>query len=280
MFSKILTRISSFFFKEIILSLGFNLKGFEKVLYYTDINEDYVSYLSNISFIALFFLIVFEFFLIYLMVNWGILFNLLSFVITIIVSFTFGFMVFLILYKYPFYLLNSKKRKIDDEFKKTIRHLAVLRDDNLTITDVLNVFKNLETNFFLSKEAKKIISLTDYNHNLRDTFKSVINESFSEIEKNFFRKLIDVIDKKENLDHVVLEFLNNLEQSRREISEQKKSRVNLLFLVSIFLFFIFLTILIILFVILSTSIYLKQALLFFSIIFSVIEFVLVIILYK
>ncbi len=280
MFSKFLTQISSFFFKDLVLMFKDNLKSFEKVLDYTGINEDSVSYISNILFIALFFLIVIEFALIFLMIKLNILFNIFSFFITVFIAFTFSFMIFLLLYKYPYYLLDAIKKEIGDEFNRTIRHLSVLKDENLTIEDVLKVFENLENNDLLSKEAKKIMALTNYNHNLRDTFKSIISETYSEIEKNFFRKLIDVIDKKENLNQVVSDFLSSLEQSRREISEQKKSRINLLFLMYIFLFFLFIIILVILFFTFSDYLYLKDALLVFAIIFGIIEFILVIILYK
>lgn len=280
MFSKFLTKISGFFFRDIVVSFKDNLKGFEKVLDYTGINEDSVSYVSNILFISLFFLIIIEFSLIFLMIKLNILFNLLSFFVTVFISFTFSFMIFLLLFKYPYYLLDGIKKQISDEFDKTIRHLSVLRDEKLTINDVLNVFLNLENNEILSKEARKIISLTNYNHNLRDTFKSIISETYSEVEKNFFRKMIDVIDKKEELNQVVIDFLTSLEQSRREISEQKKSRVNLLFLMSIFLFFVFIIILVILFFSFSDYFFLKDALLIFAIIFGVIEFILIFILYK
>ncbi len=280
MFSKFLTKISSYFFKDLIIKLKPNLTGFEKVLSYTEINEDTVTYLSNILFLSLFSLIIIEFGLIFLMIRLNILFNLLSFFITIVISFTFSFMIFLLLYKYPYYLLDIKKKKIDEEFTRNIRHLSVLKDENLSIQDVLNIFKNLENNDLLSKEARKIISLTKQNHNLRDTFKAIISETYSEVEKNFFRKLISVIDKKEDLNQVVSDFLNSLEQSRKEISEQKKSRVNLLFLISIFLFFFFIIILILIFMTVTNLSLLKEMLMIFAIVFSIVEFILVLILFK
>ncbi|MDD4049892.1 MAG: type II secretion system F family protein [Candidatus ainarchaeum sp.] len=280
MFSKFLTNISLFFLKDIVMQFKGTFKNFDRVLEYTGINEDSISYISNISFISIFFLIVIEFAFIYLMIRLGILFNLFSFFITIFISFTFAFMIFLLLFKYPFFILNKIKKKIGSEFQRSIKHLSVLRDENLTIKDVLNVFENLENNELLSREAKKIIALNKRNHNLKDTFKSIISETYSEVEKNFFRKLIEVIDKKEDLNQVILDFLTSLEQSKRELSEQKKSRINILFLMSIFLFFFFIVILIIFFITFTDYFLLKESLLIFSIIFAVIEFILIGILYK
>jgi hypothetical protein len=280
MFSKFLTNISLFFLKDIVMQFKGTFKNFDRVLEYTGINEDSISYISNISFISIFFLIVIEFAFIYLMIRLGILFNLFSFFITIFISFTFAFMIFLLLFKYPFFILNKIKKEIGSEFQRSIKHLSVLRDENLTIKDVLNVFENLENNELLSREAKKIIALNKRNHNLKDTFKSIISETYSEVEKNFFRKLIEVIDKKEDLNQVILDFLTSLEQSKRELSEQKKSRINILFLMSIFLFFFFIVILIIFFITFTDYFLLKESLLIFSIIFAVIEFILIGILYK
>jgi hypothetical protein len=280
MFSKFLTNISLFFLKDIVMQFKSTFKNFDRVLEYTGINEDSISYISNISFISIFFLIVIEFAFIYLMIRLGILFNLFSFFITIFISFTFAFMIFLLLFKYPFFILNKIKKEIGSEFQRSIKHLSVLRDENLTIKDVLNVFENLENNELLSREAKKIIALNKRNHNLKDTFKSIISETYSEVEKNFFRKLIEVIDKKEDLNQVILDFLTSLEQSKRELSEQKKSRINILFLMSIFLFFFFIVILIIFFITFTDYFLLKESLLIFSIIFAVIEFILIGILYK
>jgi hypothetical protein len=280
MFSKKLTKISLFFFKDIVSKFQFAFSNFDNVLDYTGINEDSISYVSNILFISLFSFIVLEFLSIFLMINLNILFNLLSFFITIFISITFSFMIFLLLYKYPYYLLDSKKKQITSEFNRTIKHLSVLKDEDLTIKDVLNIFINLEGNDFLSTEAKKIITMTNQRHNLRDVFKTIIYETYSEVEKNFFRKLIDVIDKKEDLNKVVSDFLNTLEQSKREFSEQKKSRVNLLFSIAIFLFFFFITVLIILFITSLSFSFLKEAILIFSIVFTIIEVLLIIILFK
>jgi hypothetical protein len=266
MFSKFLTSISLFFLKDIVMQFKGTFKNFDRVLEYTGINEDSISYISNISFISIFFLIVIEFAFIYLMIRLGILFNLFSFFITIFISFTFAFMIFLLLFKYPFFILNNIKKEIGSEFQRSIKHLSVLRDENLTIKDVLNVFENLENNDILSREAKKIIALNKRNHNLKNTFKSIISETYSEVEKNFFRKLIEVIDQKEDLNQVILDFLTNLEQSKRELSEQKKSRINILFLMSIFLFFFFIVILIIFFITFTDYFLLKESLLIFSII--------------
>lgn len=280
MFSKRLTKISKYFFKDILLKYDYFFKDFNKVLEYSDVDENYLSYLSNILFISVFSLIFIEFILIYLMIVLNILFNLFSFFITVFIAFTFSFMIFLLLYRYPYYLLDSKKSKISEEFNKTIKHLSVLKDDKLTVHDVLNVFLNIEENYFLSKDAKKILLLESRTKNLKDTLKFVIGSSYSEVEKNFFRKLIDVIDKKENLNNVISDFLNNIEQSRKEISEQKKNRINLLFSIFIFLFFIFLFVFLILLFVFSNNLLFKKILLIFAIVFSIVEVVMIFVLYK
>lgn len=280
MFSKFLTKISSFFFKELVLKFKPFIGNLDKVLDYSEINEDYVTYLSNILFITLIFFIIFEFLIIFLMISLNILFNFLSFIVTIVVSFTFSFMIFLLLFKYPFYLLNIKKKKVDEEFTRTIRHLSVLKDEDLSIYDVLKVFENLEGNEILSKEAKKIMLVSKKNTSLKDTFKSIINETYSEIEKSFFRKMIKVIDKKEDLNQVVFEFLTSLEQSRKEKSEQKKSKINLLFLMSVFLFFSFIIVLILIFMTITDLYLLRNMLFIFGIIFTIIEFILILLLIK
>jgi ABC-type multidrug transport system fused ATPase/permease subunit len=280
MFSKRLTKISKYFFKDILLKHDYFFKDFNKIIEYSDIDENFITYLSNILFISLFSLIFIEFVLIYLMIVLNILFNLFSFFITIFISFTFSFMIFLLLYRYPYYLVDSKKSKISEEFSKTIKHLSVLKDEKLTVHDVLNVFLNIEENYFLSKDAKKILLLESKTKNLKDTLKSVISSSYSEVEKNFFRKLIDVIDKKENLNNVISEFLSYLEQSRKEVSEQKKNRINLLFSILIFLFFIFLFVFLIILFAFSSHLFLKKIILIFAIIFSIVEVLMIFILYK
>lgn len=280
MFSRNLSKISSFFLKDIVTKFKSSLHGFDNILRYVGLKEDSVSYISNILFVSLFSMIVLNFLLIFLMIKLNVLFNFLSFTITIFISFTFAFMIFLLLYKYPYYILENIKKQINQEFDKTIRHLYVLRDDNLTVHDVLNVFLNLEQNSIFSKQIKKILFLEKNNHKLKDIFKSIVDGSYSEIEKLFFRKLIEVIDGKENINNVISEFLISLEQSRKEISEQKKSRINLLFLMSIFLFLTAIIILIIILFIIKDLVLLKSILLTFAIIFSIVEFVIIFILYK
>lgn len=280
MFSKFLTRISKYFFKDLVERFKDNLTGFDKVLNYTDINQDSISYVSNILFLSLFFFIVMEFILIFVMINLNILFNFLSFFITIFISFTFTVMVFLLLLKYPYYILNLKKLKIKEELSRNIIHLSTLKDEKLKIEDVINLFKNLEDNDVLTKEAKKIINLKKESHNLKDIFKIIINQTYSEIEKVFFRKMIKVIDKEEDLNKVIFEFLSSLEQSRKEINEQKKTRVNLLFSISFFLFFCFLIILILIFMTIDNPYVLKEFLFIFGIVFSIIEFVIILVLFK
>jgi len=280
MFGEIITKMAAFFFKDIIKRLKPKFMNLGKVLEYTNINEDSVTYISNILFISFFILVVIEFILIYLMINLSIYFSPFTFLVTIFLSATFGAMVFLLLYKFPYYLLDSKKKEIDFEIEQSIRHLAVLKDDKLTISDVLNILTNLENNKVLTLETQKIISISNLNNNLKDTLKHVVNTTYSELERTFFRKVIDVLDKKEVLTKVVMEFLNNLEQSRKELSEQKKSRINLLFQVNIFLFFFIVILLISIFLVPLTQITIKNILLFIAIVFPIVEFILIIILYK
>ena len=280
MFGKAITKISSYFFKDLVLKLEHRFKGLSLVLNHTNINEDTVSYISNILFISLCFIFILEFFLIFLMLKLSIFFNFFSFIVTIFVSGTFGVMVFLILYKFPYYLLDSKKKELDIEVERSVRHLSVLKDENLTIRDILVILQNLDGNRILTVEAKRLLTLSNLNNNLRDTLLTAINQTYSESEKNFFFKLIDVIDKKDTLSNVIVDYLGSLEQSKKEINEQKKSRINLLFQVNVFLFFLIIILVVSLFLAPLSQESIKSIILFISIVFPIIEFILIVVLYK
>jgi len=280
MFGKVITKISSYFFKDLVLKLEHRFKGLSLVLNHTNINEDTVSYISNILFISLCFIFILEFFLIFLMLKLSIFFNFFSFIVTIFVSGTFGVMVFLILYKFPYYLLDSKKKELDIEVERSVRHLSVLKDENLTIRDILVILQNLDGNRILTVEAKRLLTLSNLNNNLRDTLLTAINQTYSESEKNFFFKLIDVIDKKDTLSNVIVDYLGSLEQSKKEINEQKKSRINLLFQVNVFLFFLIIILVVSLFLAPLSQESIKSIILFISIVFPIIEFILIVVLYK
>lgn len=189
-------------------------------------------------------------------------------------------MVFLILYKFPYYLLDSKKKELNLEVERSVKHLSVLKDEKLTIKDVLVILQNLEGNKILTIEATRLLTLSNLNNNLRDTLLSAINKTYSEAEKNFFFKLVDVIDKKDTLSNVVMDYLGSLEQSKKEINEQKKSRINLLFQVNVFLFFLIIILIVGLFLVPLSQESIKGIILFISIVFPIIEFILIVVLYK
>ena len=215
-YGKLLTKISLFLFKDIFVKLQDRFQNFSKVLNYTNINENIVSYLSNILFLSVFLVIVFEFILIFLMIKLNIFFNILSFFVTIFISFTIGLMVFLLLYRFPYYLLDIKKNELDLEFENSIKHLSVLSDNKLSVIDILKIINSIEGNYLISENTKKILSNTTLNNvNLKNKLLYISENSFSEIEKNFFLKLIDVIDKKEDLESVVGNFFNEIENSRK-----------------------------------------------------------------
>jgi len=280
MFGKIFTKLSAYFVGGVVCKFENRFKNFSQVLSIANIGEDVSTYLSNILFISLLTFIILEFTMILVMVKLNILFSLFSFFITIMISFTFGCMVFLLLYRYPHYILDSKKKEIDFELENTIRHLSVLDDDVLTVKDVLILLSSFEQNKLLTKDAKKIISLSNLNYNLKDTLRQVIKETVSELEKNFFRKLIDVLDNKEKISKVVSGFLDDLEESRKVATEEKISRINLLFEVNVFLFFFVIVLLTSLFLVSLDQATLKELLMFIAIVFPIVEFVLIVILYK
>ncbi len=280
MFGKIFTKLSTYLFGELVSTFENRFKNFTKVLTYANINEDAITYLSNVLLTSFLLFLLIEFGIILVMVKLNILFNMFSFFITLLLSFTFASLVFILLCKFPYYILESKKKEIDFELENTIRHLSVLEDKALTIKDILNILQKLENNKLLSEEAKKIITVSNLNLNLKDTLRQVIRETYSELEKNFFRRLIDVIDNRDQIGKVVSEFLTSLEQLRKEASEQKKSSINLLFEVNIFLFFFVIILLSSIFLIPLDMETIRSLLMFIAIIFPIVEFVLVVILFK
>ncbi len=280
MFGKILTQLSSYFVGGIVSKFENRFKNFSQILNYAGMGEDVNTYLSNILFISLIVFIFLEFTMILVMVKLNIMFSIFSFFITIMISFTFSGMVFLLLYRYPHYILDSKKKEIDFELENTIRHLSVLDDEVLTVKDILVLLSSFEQNKLLTKDAQKIINLSNLNLNLKDTLRQVVKETVSELEKNFFRKLIDVLDNKEKIGTVVTGFLDELEESRKVATEEKISRINLLFEVNVFLFFFVIVLLTSLFLVTLDQKTLKDLLMFIAIVFPIVEFVLIVILYK
>jgi len=280
MFGKILTKVASYFMSGLVSKFENRFKSYSQVLNYAEINEDVNTYLSNILFISLLLFILLEFTMILVMVKLNIMFSIFSFFITIMISFTMGGMVFLLLYRYPHFILDSKKKEIDFELENTIRHLSVLDDEVLTVKDILILLSSFENNKLLTKDAKRIIAMSNLNMNLKDTLRQVVKETVSELEKSFFRKLIDVLDNKDNISRVVKEFLEDLEESRKEATEEKIARINLLFEVNIFLFFFVIVLLTSLFLVNLDQVTLKNLLMFIAIVFPIVEFILIVILYE
>jgi len=280
MFGKFITKISIFLFSDINKIISPYFKNLSKVLDYANIGEDLNSYLCNALFISFIFAIVLEFLMIFVMLKINIFFTILSFLITIFLSFTFAAIIFFVFYRYPFYLINSKKTEVEFEIKNSLKHLSALRDKDLTVRDILLLLQKLEFNSILTIECKKVLSMSSINKNLRGTLEFICKNTYSELEYDFFKKLIDVIDNKKILSDVITEFLENVEQSIRSQNEQRKTKINLLFQVNIFLFFL---IFILVFGVFLTSIFIPQIhsiLLMIAIIFPIIEIILIIVLNK
>jgi hypothetical protein len=280
MFGKIITKISCFLFSDIIKFVKPYFKNLSKALDYANIGEDADTYIPNILFIAFICAIVLEFLMIFVMLKINIFFTILSFLVTIFLSFTFATIIFLILYKYPFYLIGSKKTEMELEIKKSLKHLSALKDKDLTVKDILVILQKLEFNYILTDECKKILSMADINRNLRGTLEFICKNTYSELEYDFFKKLIDVLDTKKELSNIITEFLENVEQDIKEQNDQRKTKINLLFQINIFLFFL---VFILIFGIFLTSIVLEQMhniLLIISFIFPIIEIVLIVVLNK
>lgn len=280
MFGKMLSKISLFFFEDFVKLFDFDLTKFEKVIKYTEIDENSVTYISNIMLISFIVFFIFEILFIFVMITLNIYFNILSFIVTIFLSLTISLLVFLLFFRYPYYLLKIKKNEFDSEIERSIKHLAVMSTKNTTLIDVLNLLKNLEGNILLSKESKTILTVSNLNHNLKDTFNHIIKTTYSKLEKDFFEKLILVNDGKADLNDTLNDFIDNLYKSRKEQNEERKSKINLLFQVSSFLFFFVIILLFAIFLVPFDQESIKQVLYAIAIIFPIVEFILIIILYK
>jgi archaellum biogenesis protein FlaJ (TadC family) len=280
MFGKIITKISSFFFLDISKFVKRYFNNLSKSLKYTNIDEDLETYLSNILFISFFVAIILEILMIFLMLKLNIYFTFLSFLITIFLALTFATIVFLILYKYPTFLLSSQRKKLDSELRYSINHLSALSDEDLSVKEVLLILQNLESNKILSKEAIKILSVSDFNRNLRSTLEYICNNTYSELEHDFFKNLIDVLDKKKKLKIVINDFLKTVQENMKEEKEQRKSKINLLFETNIFLFFLVIVLFFAIFLMPLYQEHIKTLLMFIAILFPIIEIIFVFLLNK
>jgi len=280
MFGKTITKISRFFFEDVAKIIKPSFSSLENVLSYSNIHENLIEYLSGILFISFLVGLAIEFVIIFLMLKLNIYFNIMSFVISIFISITFATMIFVILYKYPFYFVLSKTKEINSELEDSIRHLHVLQDKSISVADALNILMTLEGNKLLTEETNKILSMADLNKNLKGTLSYVVSHTYSELERDFFRSLIDVLDGKENLNQVTSGFIEDIEEDRRNRLVERRNKTNLLFQVNIFLFFFVLILLLSIFL---TPVYdssIKDILLFVAVIFPIIEFLLIFLLNK
>jgi len=280
MFGKFLSKISNFFFGEISKYIAPKFKELTKLLAITAIEEDVQTYLSNSLFLSFLFGICLEFLMIFVMLKLNILFSVFSFFLTIIISFTFAVFIFMTLYKYPHYLINSNKRELEEELEISIKHLSVLQDSKMGVKDVLLLFQKIETNILLTSESKKILAMSDLNNNLKSTLKYICNNTYSEKEYDFFSKLIDVLDNKATLSKVIFEYLDSTEQLRKEREERKRSKITLLFEINIFLF---LLIFILIFSVFLMPFYkdsIREILFVIAIAFPIMELILIFILHK
>jgi hypothetical protein len=278
--SKIFSKISLFFFKEIVKMFEPKLSGMKRNLENANINQDVVTYLSNTLFISFLFFIVFEFLIIFLLIFLRIYFDFISFLVTIFISMSFTIIFFMMFYKYPQYIIMAKRQKMEKEIQKSIKHLQALKDPEMTVKDVLLILQKIEYNDLLTKESKKVLSMSNLNQNLRNTLEYVGNRTYSEIESEFFRKLRNVLDKKESLQTVLDEFLQNVEQNIKEEKEQRKSKATLLFAVNVFLFLIVFVFLSGVFFVSLKGPMIRQILMAIAFIFPIIEIILIIILGK
>lgn len=280
MFGKLFSKISLFFFSEVSKILAPKFKDLSKTLAFTNIEEDLQTYLSNILFFSFIIGAVLEILIIFVLVKLNILFSLFTFILTILVSVTFAILVFIILYKYPQYIVISNKKKIEEELETSVKHLSVLQDSSLTVKDVLLLLQKINNNQLLTEQSKKIIAMSDLNNNLKETLKYICDNTYSEQEYSFFSKLIEVLDKKSKLVDVINEYLISTEQTRKEKEEQQRSRITLLFEINIFLFFLIFMLVFSVFLMPVSKESIKEILFAIAIIFPIIEFILVIILNK
>ena len=69
---------------------------------------------------------------------------------------------------------------------------------NPNVYEVLKLISSIEGNYLILEDTKKIISnLSITQNNLRSNLLLLSKNTFSEVEKNFFLKLIDVLDGEE-----------------------------------------------------------------------------------
>lgn len=280
MFGKFLSRISNFFFGEISKYIAPRFKELTKLLTITDIEENIQTYLSNCLFLSFLFGICLEFLMIFVMLKLNILFTIFTFLITITISFTFAGFIFMTLYRYPHYLINSNKKELEEELETSIKHLSVLQDPKMSVKDVLLLFQKIETNRLLTDESKKILAMADLNNNLKATLKQICNSTYSEQEYDFFSKLVDVLDNKAALSKVISDYLDSTEHLRKEKEERKRSKITLLFEINIFLFFL---IFILIFSVFLMPFYrdsIRNILFIIAIAFPVVELILIFILHK
>lgn len=280
MFGKVFSKIAGFFFADIAKILSPQFKGLSKTIEFTDINEDINTYLSNSLFLAFLVGFILELLMVYVLLKLNIYFSIISFLVTIFIAATFAILVFIVLYKFPYYIVKSKKKDIETELEISVKHLSVLQDKNLTVKDVLLLLQSIEGNKILSEESKKILKLTDLNQNLKSTLKYICSNTYSEQEYTFFSKLIDVIDKRATLSEAISEYLVSVEQTKKEKAEQKKTKINLLFQINVFLFVV---IFLLVFSIFLMPVYeesIKDLLFAIAIVFPIVEILLVFVLSK
>jgi hypothetical protein len=277
---KIISKMSLYLFKDVIKLFEPKLNTLKKTLNNSELNIDVVTYLSNILFLSFLCFLIFEFGIIILLIYLKIYFNLISFLVTMFISFTFSIIFFMILFKYPYYIIISKKQKIEKEIQKSIKHLNVLKDPNMTVKDVLLLLQKIESNDILTKESKNILSMTDLNHNLKSTLEYIRKKTYSEVENDFLRKLIEVIDKKKTLKEVVKDFLESVEQNIKEENEQRKANANMLFVINVFLFFFIFVLLLGVFFVPMLGDNLRTILMVISFVFPILEILLLVILNK
>jgi len=221
-----------------------------------------------------------EFLMIFVMIKLNIFFTIFTFILTVVIAFTFGAFIFIILYKYPQYIIDSNKKELEDELETSIKHLSVLQDPNLTVKDVLILFQKIENNKLLTEESKKILAMADLNNNLKETLIVICSNTYSEQEYSFFSKLIEVIDKKVNLSNVICEYLESTAQIRKEKEEQKRNRITLLFEINIFLFFLIFILIFSVFLMPYYRTAIKNILFIIAIVFPIVELILIIIMNK
>jgi hypothetical protein len=269
-----------FFFSDISKSIAPKFKELTKMLVITNIEEDVQTYISNTLFLSFLVGICLEFFMIFVMLKLNILFSVFTFVLTIIIAFTFAGFIFMTLYRYPHYLITSNKKELEHELEISIRHLSVLQDQKMSVKDVLYLFQKIGSNKLLTEKSKKILAMSDLNNNLKGTLKQICNSTYSEQEYNFFSKLIDVLENKTTLSNVISDYLESTDQLRKEKEERKRSKITLLFEINIFLFFL---IFILIFSVFLMPFYrdsIKNILFIIAIAFPIVEIILVLILHK